>query len=73
MVKMLARAGHQVTTLDNLATGHADAARHGELVHGDMADATPLDRLLASNRCEAVMHFAVMHRLRMLALSVTVE
>jgi len=34
MVKMLARAGHQVTTLNNLSTGHADAVRYGKLVTG---------------------------------------
>jgi UDP-glucose 4-epimerase len=58
MVKMLARAGHRVTTLDNLATGHADAVRYGEFVQGDMADTALLDRLLASSRFDAVMHFA---------------
>jgi len=56
MVKMLARAGHQVTTLDNLTTGHA--VRYGELVTGDMADTALLDRLFANNRFDAVMHFA---------------
>jgi len=58
MVKMLARAGHRVTTLDNLATGHADAVRYGDFVQGDMADSVLLDRLFVSSRFDAVMHFA---------------
>ncbi len=58
MVKMLARAGHGVTTLDNLSTGHMDAVRYGEFVLGDMADGALLDQLLASRPFDAVMHFA---------------
>ncbi|MEW6446151.1 MAG: UDP-glucose 4-epimerase GalE [Pseudomonadota bacterium] len=58
MVKRLTRAGHQVTTLDNLSTGYADAVLHGPLVIGDMADTLLLDRLFNSTRFDAVMHFA---------------
>jgi len=58
MVKLLARAGHAVTTLDNLSTGHADAVKYGELVVGDMSDIELLDRLFSFTRFDAVMHFA---------------
>ncbi len=58
MVKMLHLAGHQVVTLDNLSTGHADAVRYGTLVIGDMADAPLLDQLFSEHHFDAVMHFA---------------
>lgn len=58
MVKMLARSGHAVTTLDNLSTGHADAVRYGALMVGDMADTVLLDRIFSAGRFDAVMHFA---------------
>lgn len=58
MVKYLAGAGYQVIVLDNLSTGHADAARFGELVVGDMADPACLDQLFREHSIDAVMHFA---------------
>ncbi|MDO5626069.1 MAG: UDP-glucose 4-epimerase GalE [Pseudomonadota bacterium] len=58
MVWVLGRHGVQVTVLDNLSTGHADAVLHGRLVEGDMADAALLGRLFAQQRFDAVMHFA---------------
>ncbi|ANJ68406.1 UDP-glucose 4-epimerase GalE [Halothiobacillus diazotrophicus] len=58
MVKWLARAGHAVTTLDNLSTGHADAVRYGKRVIGDMADTALLDQVFTAERFDAVMHFA---------------
>ncbi|HUM99982.1 MAG: UDP-glucose 4-epimerase GalE [Halothiobacillus sp. 20-53-49] len=58
MVKYLARAGHNVTTLDNLSTGHADAVKYGRLIIGDMADAALLDELFQAQPFDAVMHFA---------------
>jgi len=45
MVKMLARAGHDVTTFDNLSTGHRDAVKYGHFVQGDLADRAALDAL----------------------------
>jgi UDP-glucose 4-epimerase len=49
-------AGHQVTVLDNLSTGHADAVPAGaELVEASITEADPV---LAAGRFDAVIHFA---------------
>ena len=37
--KKLAKAGYQPITLDNLATGHADAVKWGPFVQADIRDA----------------------------------
>lgn len=58
MVKALSRAGHTVTTLDNLCSGHRDAVLAGELVEGDLGDPALLDRLFSAERFDGVMHFA---------------
>jgi len=58
MVKHLALAGCDVTTLDNLVGGFRDAVLHGRFVEGDIADRALLDRLLRERRFDAVMHFA---------------
>jgi UDP-glucose 4-epimerase len=58
MVKMLAKAGHQVVTLDNLSTGYRDAVRYGEFIEGDIADSELLDQVFSSNEFDGVMHFA---------------
>ena len=57
MVKMLGQRGCQVTTLDNLCSGHRDAVRHGQWVQGDCGDRALLDQVLAPG-FDAVMHFA---------------
>jgi UDP-glucose 4-epimerase len=49
-------AGHQVTVLDDLSTGHADAVPKGaDFVHTSITDA---DDVFAAGRFEAVLHFA---------------
>src|SRR3954454_14915547 len=49
-------AGHQVTVLDDLSTGHADAVPAGaEFVQAGVTEADPV---LASGGFEAVLHFA---------------
>lgn len=58
MVKVLAVAGHQVVTLDNLSQGYRDAVLYGELIEADLADKVALDRILAGGAFDAVMHFA---------------
>lgn len=58
MVKMLSKAGHDVTTLDNLSNGYRDAVKYGEFVEGDIADAALLDSLFADHAFDGVMHFA---------------
>ncbi len=58
MVKLLARRGHTVTTIDNFSTGFRDAVVAGDVLDLDLADRAELTRVLASRRPDAVMHFA---------------
>ncbi len=58
MVKMLAKAGHDVVTLDNLSNGYRDAVRYGDFVEGDIADSALLNKLFTDNSFDGVMHFA---------------
>src|SRR3712207_6339043 len=52
----LLQAGHEVTVLDDLSTGHADAVPEGaRLVRASLQDSAPV---LAEVRPEAVLHFA---------------
>ena len=57
MVKMLSRRTCQVTTLDDLSSGHRDAVLGGRFVLGNCGDRALLDGLL-SEGFDAVMHFA---------------
>jgi UDP-glucose 4-epimerase len=57
MVKRLGQRGCQVTTLDDLSSGHRDAVPIGDFVQGSFADEDLLDRLL-DRGFDAVMHFA---------------
>ena len=58
MVKRLGQLGCAVTTLDNLSAGHRDAVLFGDLVQGDLADRSLLDKVLAQGQFDVVMHFA---------------
>lgn len=58
MVWLLGQRGMQTVTLDNLSAGYRNAVLCGELVLGDMADHALLERVFASTRFDAVMHFA---------------
>jgi UDP-glucose 4-epimerase len=58
MCKTLADAGHEVTTCDNLSTGHRDAVRWGEFAHCSLGDSDALNQVFARRRFDAVMHFA---------------
>lgn len=58
MVKMLCRKGIDVTTLDNLSSGHRDAVTGGAFVHGDLADFQVLTSLFSREKFDGVMHFA---------------
>jgi UDP-glucose 4-epimerase len=52
----LVEAGHEVTVLDDLSTGHADAVSDGaRLVQAPLQESAPV---LAEVRPEAVLHFA---------------
>lgn len=57
MVKMLASKGCEVTTLDDLSSGHRDAVLHGDFVQGSCGDRALLDAVL-SRGFDGVMHFA---------------
>jgi UDP-glucose 4-epimerase len=58
MVKLLVESGAEVTVLDDLSTGHAEAVRGAKLVRGDITDVAATKNLLAQNGIEAVVHFA---------------
>jgi UDP-glucose 4-epimerase len=58
MVKLLLESGAEVTVLDDLSTGHADAVRGAHFVRGDIADLPRTTSLLRERRVEAVVHFA---------------
>ncbi|HTZ42913.1 MAG TPA: NAD-dependent epimerase/dehydratase family protein, partial [Jatrophihabitans sp.] len=52
----LLAAGHRVTVLDDLSTGHADAVPAGaDFVRASITEAAPV---LAGGGIEAVLHFA---------------
>ena len=58
-VERLLEAGHDVTVLDALVTGHRDAVPAGaELVEGSLADRALLDRILPQGGFDAVLHCA---------------
>jgi UDP-glucose 4-epimerase len=57
MAKWLAIRGHEVCVLDNLSSGHRQAAQWGEFFEGDVGDSAALDRLFSGHRFDAVMHF----------------
>lgn len=56
--KLLARAGYQPVSLDNLATGRAEALRFGPSVRVDLGDPVALQAVFAEHQPEAIMHFA---------------
>jgi len=58
MVKYLSKAGHEVTTLDNLSNGYKNAVKYGQFVEGDIANSDLLNKLFSENSYDGVMHFA---------------
>lgn len=58
VVKALGLLGHDITTFDNLSTGHREAVLFGDLVVGDLSDGAKLDQLFSQKKFEAVLHFA---------------
>jgi UDP-glucose 4-epimerase len=56
-VEAFVAAGHDVTVLDDLSTGHRDAvARGAQLVVGSYGDASAVRELLERKRIEVVLH-----------------
>ncbi len=57
--EVLLERGHSVVVLDNLSEGHRQAVPTGAVfIEADLADRQGLNRLFASHRFDAVMHFA---------------
>ncbi|MCJ7724123.1 MAG: UDP-glucose 4-epimerase GalE [Anaerolineales bacterium] len=55
----LLKAGHRVTVFDSLVTGHRAAVPDGaRFIQADLADQNTLASTLASEKFDAVMHFA---------------
>jgi UDP-glucose 4-epimerase len=55
----LLAAGHEVTVLDSLVTGHREAVPAGAtFIHADLSDSAALAQAFADEKFEAVMHFA---------------
>lgn len=58
-VKLLVEAGHAVTILDSLETGHPEAVHpKAELVRGDVGDPGVLEAVFRTTSFDAVLHFA---------------
>jgi UDP-glucose 4-epimerase len=57
-VERLLAADHEVVVLDDLSTGHRDAADGARLVEGSYADGPALGTLLEDERIEAILHCA---------------
>jgi UDP-glucose 4-epimerase len=53
-----ARAGHEVTVLDNLSTGHVAAIGNSKFVRGDLLEPGMLEDHLKSTRYDGIFHFA---------------
>jgi UDP-glucose 4-epimerase len=58
MALMLQETKFHPVILDNLSTGHRDAALNSELVIGNIADTVLIDHLFNQHQFTAVMHFA---------------
>lgn len=58
MCRMLAEAGHAVTVIDDLSTGHSAAVQWGKLVQCSIANRTALETLFIECSFDAVIHFA---------------
>ena len=56
--KALAEAGWRPVVFDNLASGHREAARWGELVEGDVRDRDALVEAMRRHQVVGVIHFA---------------
>ncbi len=54
----LEKRGHEVVVFDNLVYGHADLARWGTLVQGDLLDRAVMNSVFRKYEPEAIMHFA---------------
>jgi UDP-glucose 4-epimerase len=58
MVRMLQEGGYRAVVVDNLATGHADAAGDAVLRQGEIGDPAFMAALIREFQPQCVMHFA---------------
>jgi UDP-glucose 4-epimerase len=59
VVKQLGEAGgFDITVLDNLSTGFEDSVLYGKLVKADLSDFAFVEKFLADEKFEAIIHFA---------------
>ena len=58
--KALNKIGHDGVVFDSLLFGHREFVRWGNLIEGDIRDASALDAVFARDRFDAVMHFAAL-------------
>ncbi|MFT5319305.1 MAG: UDP-glucose 4-epimerase, partial [Chlamydiales bacterium] len=56
--KVLHHEGFRTVIFDNLSRGHLDVIINGDFVQGDTSNQEDLDRVFASYKIDAVMHFA---------------
>ncbi|NLI26205.1 MAG: UDP-glucose 4-epimerase GalE [Acetobacter sp.] len=61
VAQSLLDAGHEVTILDNLSTGHRAAIPHSaRFIYTDLADAEATNRSVALQKWDGVLHFAAL-------------
>ena len=61
VTRLLLKSGHKVTVYDNLRNKDASVVAKGAtLVHGDLADAVLLERVMTETHFDGVMHFAAL-------------
>ncbi|AOX19894.1 UDP-glucose 4-epimerase GalE [Kozakia baliensis] len=61
VAQSLLDAGHEVVVLDDLSTGHRVAVPQGaKFLHVDLANAQATDEAVASDKWDAVLHFAAL-------------
>lgn len=57
-VQELEKQGNQVIVLDNLSTGHRDAAPAEYFYKGDIADSVLVEKIIKKHHIKSVIHFA---------------
>jgi UDP-glucose 4-epimerase len=60
VARRLRAAGHAVSILDDLSTGHGKNVEGFDFVEADMADAAMVEPLLRSRRIEGIVHMAAL-------------
>jgi len=58
MVKLLKLNGHDITTIDDLSTGHQDAVLAGTLIEGSLLNTELLETVVSAKIYDVVIHFA---------------